>query len=129
MKQGLATLVLAGAAMALTACSSFASADGNDSIGGPPKSLSVNQAMRFDGDGPIRVRGALVAQGGGVVMCDALAESYPPQCVNGVALTGFDVDTMPPGTGQANGVRWVDSIELIVDRDGGTLRAADDTMR
>jgi hypothetical protein len=129
MKQRLATLVLVGAAMALTACSNFASADGNDSIGGPPEPLGVNQAMQFDGDGPIRVHGALVVQGGGVVMCDALAESYPPQCVNGVALTGFDVNTLPPGTERAEGVRWMDSIELIVHRDGGKLRAADDKMR
>jgi hypothetical protein len=85
--------------------------------------------MRFDGQGPIRVRGALVVQSDQMVMCDALAESVPPQCANGVRLTGFDVGTLPPGTEQVNGVRWVDSIQLIVHRDGANLRAANDTMR
>jgi hypothetical protein len=129
MKHRLINLMLAGVAVALTACSESANAGGNGSIGGPPSPISVDQAMQSPGTGPMRVRGALVVQGGGVVMCDALAESYPPQCINGVALTGFAVERLPADAQRAIGVRWVDSVEMIVHRDGGGLRAADNTGR
>ena len=132
MNSMLTVLALGAAGAALTACgSSTSSAEPgeNGSLGGPARPLSVDQAMHFDGEGPIRVRGALVVQSGDVVMCDSLAESVPPQCVNGVTLTGFDVGTLPPDTDPVNGVRWVDPIELIVHRDGAKLRATNDTLR
>lgn len=132
MNPMLVVLVLGAAGTALAACGNLtSSADPHESgsLGGPARPLRVDQAKRFDGQGPIRVRGALVVQSHHVVMCDALAESVPPQCANGVRLTGFDVGTLPPDTDHVNGVRWLDSIQLIVHRDGAHLRAANDTMR
>ncbi|MDP9394330.1 MAG: hypothetical protein M3Q27_08805 [Actinomycetota bacterium] len=55
-------------------------------------------------------------------LCDRLAESYPPQCVQGTTVTGFDVGILPPDGGRQGQIRWVDSIELIVTRENGALK-------
>src|SRR5688572_19246054 len=42
--------------------------------------ISIEEAMASDLDGPLLVNGKLLAQGGEFRFCDALAESFPPQC-------------------------------------------------
>ncbi len=105
---------------AIAACSQTAGANGSGSTGGPDTALTVAAALATDG--PLRVRGALVFDGRVAKLCDALAESYPPQCVDGTTITGFDASIIPLDAHRDGRVRWMDSIELIVTRDGGALR-------
>ena len=66
----------------------------------------MEEALRAEGDGPVRVRGTLIAAREDVRLCAAILESHPPQCgrpwlvVRGLDLVG--VSNME----QAKGVGW-----------------------
>ncbi len=81
-----------------------------DEVDGP--ALQVRDALAA-GDGPVRVAGALFVAGDGrVLLCSAIAESYPPQCGGErLEVVGLDLDTVA-GLQEANGVRWADAVEL-----------------
>jgi hypothetical protein len=77
--------------------------------------LSVADAL---GHGPtddlVSVTGALFVDADGTVrLCDAIAESFPPQC-GGARLTveGLDLDTIG-GIQEENGVRWAEAVTLF----------------
>ncbi len=42
--------------------------------------LSIQEAIDSDLDGPLMVRGYLIEREGELRLCDAIRESYPPQC-------------------------------------------------
>jgi hypothetical protein len=46
----------------------------------PAGPLSIQEALASEQTGPILVRGYLLADGATLRLCEALAESYPPQC-------------------------------------------------
>jgi hypothetical protein len=54
----------------------------------------IDEALAGDSDEPLLVTGNLLAQGGDIRLCSALAESFPPQCggaslvVDGLELEG-----------------------------------------
>ena len=84
--------------------------------------LSVSEALTTGATGVIAVQGFLVDDGTGARLCEALAESYPPQCGGAsILVTGYeDVITVPLGTEQ--GVTWTDeSVSLFGEVTGGTL--------
>jgi len=59
--------------------------------------ISIDQARARSADTPVAVRGFLVIVGDEARLCDALAESFPPQCggssimVEGLDLSAYDV--------------------------------------
>jgi hypothetical protein len=65
-----------------------------------------------------RVNGALIVTGGETRLCEALAESFPPQCggerliVEGLDLSAFDLT-------ESSGVRWSDQpvqvLGIVID--------------
>ena len=65
-------------------------------------------------DDLVAVTGALfVAADGTVLICDAIAESFPPQCGGPrVAVEGLDLDDVE-GLEEANGVRWAEGVTLF----------------
>lgn len=77
---------------------------GGGSAMGP--GLSVAQARASRLNEPLLVTGYVVAEGARVRLCDALAESFPPQCggasleVRGIDLSAFG------GLETSGGVRW-----------------------
>ena len=81
-----------------------------DPVDGP--ALQVGQALSA-GDGPVRVTGALFIDADGrLLLCSAIAESFPPQCGGDrLEVIGLDPATVPD-LQDANGVRWADSVEL-----------------
>jgi hypothetical protein len=88
--------------------------------------LTIREALESDVEGPLLVRGALHAQGGDVRLCEALAESYPPQCggpslrVEGLSLS--DVE----GVQTTQGVSWTDTeVRLLGDVENGALVVRD----
>ena len=91
--------------------------------GGPgdDPGMSVADALAHGpSDDLVSVSGALFVDPGGTVrLCDAIAESFPPQC-GGASLevTGLDLSTVAD-LQEANGVRWAESVVLF-----GSVEAA-----
>jgi hypothetical protein len=76
--------------------------------------ISIGEAIAQAGLGPFLVNGALfVAEDGGVLLCEAIAESFPPQC-GGTRLEvrGLDLSTVA-GLEEANGVRWAEAVQVL----------------
>lgn len=129
--------VLLGAAILLAGCGlSFGGLGGDTPVAQDPGDGAVGDAPAADGvltiapgdavgpavdvrtaiDGdvdPVRVAGSLVVDAGGrVLLCSALAESFPPQCGGDrLEVRGLDLETVAD-LQSANGVRWADSVEL-----------------
>jgi hypothetical protein len=85
-------------------------ADGEPSGAG----MSVADALGHQAtDDLVVVAGAVFVDAtGGVLLCDAIAESFPPQCggdriaVEGLDLASLDLE-------EANGVRWAEAVTLL----------------
>lgn len=80
--------------------------------GGP--GISIEEAIGNGGGEPLLVNGALVVDPDGrVLLCDALAESFPPQCGGArLEVRGLDVDSLPD-LQEGNGVRWAEQVQLL----------------
>jgi hypothetical protein len=86
-------------------------ADASGAPDGPV--LQVADAIANAGNDPMHVQGALVIDPDGTIrLCEALAESFPPQCAGArVVVEGLDLDSLGE-LQQGNGVRWLDSATL-----------------
>jgi hypothetical protein len=76
--------------------------------------ISIEEAIGNGGGQPLLVNGALFVDPEGVVLlCDAIAESFPPQC-GGLRLEvrGLDLASLPD-LEEANGVRWAEQVQLL----------------
>jgi hypothetical protein len=77
--------------------------------------ISVPEAIASAGDvGEVLVNGNLFIDPGGTVrLCDAIAESFPPQCGGArLEVRGLDLEGVPQ-LQEANGVRWAEGIQLF----------------
>jgi hypothetical protein len=90
-----------------------------DPVGGPVTpldggGLSVGDVVRNDIDGGFAIQGFYFDDGRGPRLCDALAESYPPQCGGDVIpfdnTAGIDLGPLQ----NANGVTWSDGFVVVV---------------
>jgi len=143
----LVTAVVAAALLALPIVSACADGDGAGAAattvatGTPPASdpggtsgimladsgLSVAEASALPAGGdPVAVRAyVIVAPDGSARLCDALAESSPPQCGGAsLALTGLP-DGFLTGLRSAQGVRWTDAPLQLIGRVRGDEFAND----
>jgi hypothetical protein len=75
--------------------------------------ISIEQAIALGSPEPVLVNGWVHAQGGQIRFCDAIAESYPPQCP-GVSLLveGLKLEEVD-GLQRASGVAWSDRTQLL----------------
>ena len=68
------------------------------SAGAPTREggLSIDEALASELDGPLMVKGYVVAaEGGPVRLCSALLESFPPQCGEpSLVVEGLDLDAL-----------------------------------
>ena len=85
--------------------------------GGPgdQPGLSVAEALTHGPtDDLVTVTGALFVDADGTVrLCDAIAESFPPQCGGDrIVVEGLDLSTVVD-LQEANGVRWAESVTLF----------------
>jgi hypothetical protein len=103
-------------------------ADGTPSPTGAPPAAPVLVIVTGDPGGPgrivaealthgptddiVNVTGALFVDADGTVrLCDAIAESFPPQCGGArIEVTGLDLDTIE--LQEANGIRWAEGVTL-----------------
>jgi hypothetical protein len=77
--------------------------------------ISVPEAIASAGDvGEVLVNGNLFIDAEGTVrLCDAIAESFPPQCGGArLEVRGLDLEAVPE-LQEANGVRWAEGIQLF----------------
>jgi hypothetical protein len=77
--------------------------------------ISVPEAIASAGDvGDVLVNGNLfVDPDGTVLLCDAIAESFPPQCGGArLDVRGLDLEAVAQ-LQEANGVRWAEGIQLF----------------
>lgn len=81
-----------------------------DSVGMPAGGgLSLPEALETDAVGFISVHGFYVDNGNGPRLCEALAESFPPQC-GGASIALADLSAVDPDTIQTNqGTSWSDN--------------------
>ncbi len=102
VEAGMRALVLLLAAVALAGCGD----DGEDGSGSGP--LSVKEALESSSGEPVVVEGGLLASGNVVQLCEALAESYPPQCSGArLEVQGLDLASLSD-VQTAQGVSWRD---------------------
>jgi len=113
------------AAAALAACGGDDSVDDTTGPAAGP-AISIDDALSSGSDEPQLVSGNLLAEGGEVRLCSALAESFPPQCggsslvVEGLALA--DVE----GLVTEGDVSWTDRpIQLLGVVSDGTLTVSE----
>lgn len=106
--------------MTLAACGSTVPAPSADpvlvitdgAVQGP--GLTVAEALGHQPtDDIVTVSGALfVSADGTVLLCDAIAESFPPQCGGErIRVTGLDLDAVP-GLQTEGDVSWAESVTL-----------------
>jgi hypothetical protein len=108
-------LALAALTVALAGCGSDESEPG----GAPTTPTATTPTAR-----ETEFTGYLVQSGGEARICDALAESYPPQCGGrSYRLMGFDARSVS-GVEQANGVSWTQqqvTVRGVITDDGETV--------
>jgi hypothetical protein len=81
-------------------------------IGAGP-GISIDEAIAFESNEPLLVNGNIWAEGDKVYFCDAVAESYPPQCagvrleVVGVKLAEVD------GLQRVGDIAWSERTQLL----------------
>ena len=104
--------------------------DGNAPSSGVGPGISVSEALAADLDGPLLVNGFLVIRGGEhddpevVRLCEALAESYPPQCggasvvVEGLGLKSID------GIVSEGPISWTDQSVQVLGTISGEILSA-----
>jgi hypothetical protein len=92
---------------------------GNDE---PPLPSTIQVAAAAGASGPVAVAGFIVAAGDQIRICEALAESYPPQC-GGASLPVTGLDQVDPDDLQTEGdVTWTDyAVTLYGEMVDGTL--------
>lgn len=76
--------------------------------------ITVADALeQIGGDQPLLVNGSLfVDADGGALLCEAIAESFPPQC-GGLRLEVRGLDPDGQVLEEAEGVRWAESVQLL----------------
>lgn len=75
--------------------------------------ISVMQLLADEPAGDVVVRGLLFDDGSGLVLCEALAESFPPQCPG----DRVEIDGEPTADfTQEGGVRWTDRPVVLSGR-------------
>ena len=76
--------------------------------------ISIDEAIGNAGAEPLLVNGALfIDPDGAVLLCNAIAESFPPQCGGTrLEIRGLDLASVPD-LEEANGARWAERVQLL----------------
>ncbi len=75
--------------------------------------MGVSDALGISANLPVRVSGSLFVDAQDrVLLCSAIAESFPPQCGGErIEVLGLDLSSIALET--AEGVRWAEAVELV----------------
>ena len=122
------SLLVITLALAAAACGND---DGEDTGGAPPepsspsgRALTVGEALDAGQSERVTVRGTLfVSDAGGIQLCDAILESFPPQCGKpSVQVVGLDLSTVELESSPDGAVSWAEGVELEGRMEDGELR-------
>ena len=104
--------------------------DDDEAAGTGTTAISIGDALASDSSEPLLVSGNLLVVGDEVKLCDALAESFPPQC-GGASLVVFGLDLATvDGLVTEGDVSWTDRpIELRGVVSDGTLMVSENAQR
>ena len=101
----------------------------------PGGGLTIEEAIASTLEGPLMVRGYLVApEGGPVRLCSALLESYPPQCGEpSLVVEGLDLATVEGLTATSEPdlaqVTWSDAeISILGDVEDGVITVSQTSL-
>ena len=127
VRRVLFSLLVITLALAAVACGND---DGEDTGGAPsePSSPSGGSALTvgeaLEAGGTVTVRGTLfVSDAGGIELCDAILESFPPQCGEpSVQVAGLDLSTIELESSPDGAVSWAEGVELAGRIEDGELR-------
>ena len=106
-------------ALAVAACGSDDEAEpatqpspGTGTAAGP--GISIDEAITLGSDEPVLVNGSVWADGDEIFFCDAVLESYPPQCAPATRLevVGLELAEVD-GLHRAGGIAWTDHTQLL----------------
>lgn len=89
----------------------------------PGGGLSIEQALASTLDGPLQVKGFLLASGDGDTrLCSSLLESAPPQCGQpSLKVSGIDLSTLD-GLSTAQDTTWSDApVSLLGKVENGVI--------
>jgi hypothetical protein len=90
--------------------------------------ISIDEAIGFESNEPLLVNGNIWADGDKVYFCDAVAESYPPQCagvrleVVGVKLAEVD------GLQRVGEIAWTERTQLLGVVADGRITVSENAM-
>lgn len=88
---------------------------------GQPHATSFDEALDAEDGTHVELTGAVYADERPMRLCDALAESYPPQCARGIPLAGVTWAELP-AVQRTSGVTWTDAaVRLVGEMRGGAL--------
>ena len=74
--------------------------------------LTINELLDLRPSGSVSVQGALIDQGAGFILCEALAESFPPQC-GGRWVVLLQADDIDVELQTQAGVTWADQHQEV----------------
>lgn len=84
--------------------------------------LTVTEALNTDATGVIAVKGFLVIDGNGARLCEALAESFPPQCGGASIPVSNYEEVLGTPLQNEQGVSWTDgTVSFLGEIVDGTL--------
>lgn len=103
----------------LLGCGGNADAPSSASAG---PGVSIEEALESTSNEPLLVNGNVLAQGGEVRFCSALAESFPPQCGGpSLRIDGLDLEEVD-GLVTEGDVSWTDApVRLLGIVEDGVL--------
>ena len=131
-KLALLLVAIAGSLLLAAACDDDedAVAPAGTPAGTPPASavgpgISIAEALASTLDEPLLVNGFLVVQGERAELCEALAESFPPQCGgDSLSVEGLDLDAFE-GLSTEQDTTWSEGpIQLLGEVEDGVLTVA-----
>jgi hypothetical protein len=90
--------------------------------------ISIDEAIAMNSDEPLLVNGNVWADGDKIYFCDAVLESYPPQCpasrLEVVGLKLAEVD----GLQRASGIAWSERTQLLGVVADGKITVSENAM-
>jgi hypothetical protein len=90
--------------------------------------ISIDEAIAFGSAEPVLVNGWLRAEGEEIRLCDAMAESYPPQCVGtSLLVEGLKLEEVD-GLTRAGDVAWTEQTQLLGIVADGKIKVSENAM-
>jgi hypothetical protein len=90
--------------------------------------ISIDEAIAFGSAEPVLVNGWIRSEGGEIRFCDAMAESYPPQCVGtSLVVEGVKLEEVD-GLSRVGDVAWTEQTQLLGVVADGKITVSENAM-